>query len=257
MTKKIVFALFVLGLAFWPRASAFGANTSGRLDETVQDYRVSESNFARALMLIASQYDIYMGIEWIEPVGDQPVDISGKSATVRQIIESIVKSRPGYIIRVINGRVHISYQGAELDRKNFLNLRLPSFKIQQKHIAVALFDLTHSVMRDVSPENQCCVFREIMLEPNDHLISEEFQDSTVRDILDDLTFQSDSKVWVVTFPLRAGTTPTGYRRTCSLWNNYPIPDNDQPIWDRFRWGMRLPAPPTSKPGIEPTQAKPK
>lgn len=257
MTKRIALGIVLLASAAQVCSATGGLNTDGRLDQVVRDYKVAEDNLARALIVVASRYDLPMGIEWIEPTSDQKVRLSWNGATLRQVLESIAKSQPGYDIRFSNDFVHVYYQGAESDRSNFLNLKLRMFKVQQKHIAVALYNFRRSVMAQVSPENKCCAIREIMLEPNNHLITEEFQNSTVRSVLDNLTLQSDSKVWVVTFPLSAGLTPTRFRRTCSLWNDAHISDNDQPIWDRFRWGMPLPARPTHVPAVTPAKQQPK
>jgi len=256
MMKSVALGLVLVVSAGSPNVSTGPQEINSRLDEAVHDYEVSDGTFARALILVASQFQIPIGVEWTAPTAEETVRLSWKDATVRQVLESIVRSRPGYSIRFTEGKVHVSYQGADSDRTNFLNLKLENFSVKQTHIGVALYQLRQSVLGHVTPQGKRGEITEIALEPNDHLISEDFRNSTVRKILDDLTFQSDSKMWVVTFPQGAGLTATGYRRTCTIWNDARVPDSEQPIWDRFRWGMPLPPYRSERPVVKSTREWP-
>ena len=256
MRRGISAAIVSIALLAPCQVATGACPVEARLDEVVPSCTISECSFARALIVVASQHDLPMGIEWIEPSPSERIERHWDHSSLREIINSLVNSRPGYSVRFDGGRTHVYYRGAESDTSNFLNLKLESFSIQEKHIAVALYQLRKSVAGRVSPQAKQAEFLEIMLEPNDRLISEQFQNSTVRSILDDLTLQSDSRVWVVTFPQKAGLTRTGYRRTCSLWNSAAVHDDDQPIWDRFRWGMPLPPCKMEGPGVKSTRTQP-
>jgi len=63
----------------------------------------------------------------------------------------------------------------------------------------------------------------------------------VEDVLDALAVASARKIWIVTFSDDPTLTPTGFRRSLTLWNNFPIPDNEQPIWDMLHWRDVIPA----------------
>jgi hypothetical protein len=239
---KVSLVGFLIWVCACPGLSREPQDHRTRLDTPVENYTVSETNRARALIQVASRFQIPMGIEWIEPAAPEGVNLSWTGVTVRKIIESVVRGRPGYAATFEGRMVHVFYEGARADKANFLNMTLHGFKVQDEHVGVALYDLHQVVVHRVSPQNECCVFHQIMLEPNDHLISLEFHNPTVREVLDQLTLASGSKIWAVTFREGPGLTPTGSRRTRSLWNDHLISDNDQPVWDRFPWGLlSLPA----------------
>jgi hypothetical protein len=224
--------------------SRASAQDSGGLERSlrasVQSYSISARNWAEAAVEVASAFGVPMAIEWTAPTHADPVVRQWKNTTVGEVLKSLVPG-PGYTLTEQDGLVHITYEGALEDATNFLNVRLAQFEVRSQFVAVALDDLGNQVKQTVSPSvRQRMSFREIMKEPNDHRISLSVADQTVRDVLDHLSLASGHKIWVVTFPKEGGVVTSGFRRTASLWNNYPIPDRDQPIWDRFVWGAPLP-----------------
>ena len=46
---------------------------------------------------------------------------------------------------------------------------------------------------------------------------------------------SEHNLWVVTFSDPIEFTPTGFRRTETLWHPKPFPNTQQPMWDFLAW----------------------
>ena len=240
--KKLWVAVTISFLFTTPVHSAQRAESlEAKLAKRVGYFRLSESNLPRALITVASQFEIPLGIEWEEPAKAQRVNYSRQDTTVLQILEDIVKRHGGYQIVVGPEMVHVFYAGALEDKSNFTNIRLNRFVVSNRYVALALRDLHDRVNEIVTRTPRGSDrFGHTLLEPNDIRITMEFKDTTVREILDSLALRSGHRIWAVSFPQSAGLTAGGFRRTFTLWNNVPVPDADQPIWDRFVWGRALP-----------------
>ncbi|MEJ2010454.1 MAG: hypothetical protein P8Z30_20265 [Acidobacteriota bacterium] len=135
----LLFAVSPVQVGAAPRSLA------ATLNETVPAYTVDERSFSTALMAFSSSFHVPMGIEWIEPAQPRRVAHSWKRSTVRQILESIVKSEPGYQLQVGNNIVNVFYMGALTDKTNFLNIRLPDFRVRNEYVAMALVQLHRAV----------------------------------------------------------------------------------------------------------------
>ncbi len=231
--------LALVGLQGQPSPRVVG-QTDAKLDTPVQNYKLEESNLPRALISVAAQFHIPMGIEWIEPATPSPVTLSWKQATVRQVIRSIVSTQGNYDVEM-GDMVHVFYRGAASDKTNFLNIRLARFEMRNQYTALGLRDLHREVnarMRDIPPPQDWA--GETMLELDDHRLNMEFKQATVREILDRLVLAASRPIWSVTFRPQAGLTAGGFRRTITLWNDTPVLDPYQPVWDRMMWGRPLP-----------------
>jgi hypothetical protein len=68
-----------------------------------------------------------------------------------------------------------------------------------------------------------------------------FSNAEVEEILDAVAIGSASNIWIVTFSESLALTPTGFRRTVTIWNGSFVPDDQQPVWDRFRWQYFAPS----------------
>jgi hypothetical protein len=131
------------------------------------------------------------------------------------------------------------FSNSIVPNQNFLLLEIPHFEVQQQPVEIASVQLRELVKLTVSPPVSalCCgtggsVFGNLD-EPKLNL---QFDHLSVREILDALATSSNSKIWIVTFSDILALTPTGYRRTETIWNDSHIPDDEEPIWDRIRWG---------------------
>lgn len=242
MAKAPPCTILLLELGLFTAFAQTPRELPGKLDKTVQNYALSEADFGRALIEVGKEFGIPMAIEWIKPAIPQPVSLSWKRVTVRQIIEAIARTSPAYRLEIVDGKVHVFYSGAQLDRTNFLNLRLAHLSVRDQFETAVLYDLRvriNQILFPRPPPNTS--WRHYVLEPNERRITMEFKDATVRQILDGLSQASHHQIWSVTFGEGSKLTPSGFRRTITLWNNDPVPDTAEPVWDRFVFGEPLSA----------------
>jgi hypothetical protein len=217
-----------------------------KLGTTVHDYRMSPVNFVEALTHLASDFEIPMGIEWVDtPAARSRLNFSWQHATVREAIRAIVKSQPGYQMEVKLGIVHIYPSKLIRDRQNILKIKIRDFEVHDEFADVAsrkLHELVKLIVYRPKPQRgPGGIAGSGAATLDTPRISLRLQNATVEDVLDALVAASGRKIWIVTLPDDATLTATGYRRTRSLWSKFPIPDDEQPVWDLFHWGDALPA----------------
>ncbi|HXH51602.1 MAG TPA: hypothetical protein VNM47_19860 [Terriglobia bacterium] len=230
----------------------------------VATYALSENNFPTALAKVAQDFSVPLGIEWVKlPSDPKEVKLAWRKATVREILQSVVRARPGYEMKVGNGIVHVLYANAESDKKNFLNIRVRNFRSADEYVAFSkqrLHDIVRSTISLPVPHaggNLPSEFREVVVSGGEHKATFEIQNGTVRDVMDKMALATDGKIWIVTFDEKAGLTSTGYRRTIySLWNtSATLPDQYQPGWDIIFnrgtvRGIGLPPQPKASPRVQ-------
>lgn len=242
MLRKTAILVLVLQ-SFWFLSVAMGTQATDelttKLHKRTANYSLVGFNFAEALIRVSSDFRIPMGFTWVNtPAARAEIPFAWKDTTVQEIIESIAKKQPGYHVDVGDALVHISPLGLIPDRQNFLKLRIARFEVQDDYIEVASWRLQALVTPRTYGATSIGA-------TGDSKVNLDLKDSTVEDILDALAAASNRKIWIVTFAGDTGLTPTGFRRTMSLWSGRPAPDDEHASWDLLRWGdpMPRPAPP--------------
>jgi hypothetical protein len=216
---------------------------NAKLSSRTVIYNVSAKNFLGALTDVANRFHIPMGIEWLnKPEARAALSLSWNNATVNEIIADIAKTQPGYEVNVRNGIVHISCAKLVQDKQNFLRVRLNRFGVNNEPLEVASRRLRDLIRMVVSPSIQHAggIAGSQAFNVGEGKINIEMRDVSVEDALDKLVAVSARKIWIVTFADDITTTASGFRRTLTLWNDYPIPDNEQPLFDILHWGDVLP-----------------
>jgi hypothetical protein len=217
-------------------------DASARLNIRVNAYQVTEESFIEALCNVSRDFKIPMGIAWISTsTARQKLSLSWKDSTVREIIEAISRTQPGYRVEIERGIVHV-FSEEIVSQQNFLLLKLPHFEVPHQAVEVASVELRELIKLTVSPpEPKCCgTGGSILGNTDEPKLDLQFTDSNVQAILDALAIKSASNIWIVTFSESPIVTPTGFRLTRSLWNNFPVTESEQPVWDRVRWSDPLP-----------------
>jgi len=216
-----------------------------RLSARVVQYNLSASSLADALLTTAKRFELPMGLEWVkekETLGR--VSLAWRGETVQAILDSIVKHYPGYSLQVEGGAIHVFRADLRDDRGNFLNLRVPDyFDVRQEWGGVINQRLQSVVQNIVSPRNLppgAGEGFEYATGMHEKPLTLTLQGLTIREALEKLAGSSEHKMWVVTFSGGAGLTPTGFRRTETLWHPTPFPDRDQPMWDFLAWEQYSP-----------------
>jgi hypothetical protein len=202
-------------------------------------------NFVDALLKVATQFQIPMGIEWSENASTaQKISESWTDADVQQVIQRLVNAQRGYEFEVKDGVVHVFPEWAKSSQQDFVNLKVQKFIVRNEVAAAATRQLRDLVKLTVSPPPQTGATAggtagSQLGTIEDREISLKLENLTVRDALDQIALVSDRKIWVVTFTEEPLLTPTGFRRTRSLWID-TVPDNEQPVWNTLRWGDAIP-----------------
>jgi hypothetical protein len=220
---------------------------AARLRVRIPKYDLSAESYIDALTRAASQFRIPMGIEWVDtPAAREKLSLSWKNATVKEILWAIAHSRRGYVAEIKNGVVHVYPSRLIPDKQNFLRLKIGHFEAIQQVVQMASRNLDERVKLTVSPPKPRHggggVMGSLGVNPDDPELTVRLNNASVEEVLDALAVASNRKIWIVTFSRDPTLTPTGFRRTLSLWTTSPVPDNEQPVWDLLHWGDQLPSP---------------
>ena len=230
----LVFSAYLLAPTAW--ASPLPDDLSAKLNKPVTSYNLGVSNFAAALLRVSNDFQIPMGIVWVNtPQARAELPFAWKDATVQEIIEALAKSQAGYKVETRNGVVHVFPSGIIPAPQDFLKLNIEDFQVRNDFIEMASFKL-HMLVTPLSGNRSISIGAS-----GDSKVDLKLKNSSVEDILDALAISSNRKIWIVTFSEDVGLTPKGLRRTTSLWTDKAIPDAQQPVWELMRWGD--PAPP--------------
>ena len=237
MLRRLIVVVVLLQSA-WGWAAPRQA--SAQLGTRVNNYRLSSDSFIQALTSIAAEFQIPMGIEWVKTAQSmRKVDFYFRKATIQDVLRSVVRSQPGYDLKVENGTVHIFPKRFRQDRRSFLNLPVEKFEGQDEYVAFASIRLRQQLQAIVAPRQP--------RQPGsgwagswatglgDRKVTFRFEGVTVRDVLDGLSALADFKVWLVTYPEGDRVTPAGFYRVISISND-AVTDEGQPVWDLLLWG---------------------
>jgi len=227
-----------------------------KLASPVAEYLVSERDPLNALLYVAADFQLPIGIEWIKDTG-KPVSRSWKETTVLGILSDIAALSGKYLISVNNGVVHIgpaAWMGTESD---VLDLRLDSFEVSNRYVRIAVFDLKRRVQPLMVPEYVSGGYvASIPTGAGDRPVTLKLTNPTVRDVLDALCLAADLKVWLVGYTSSPTKTGAGFLRTASLWEEKPlqVSDFNQPFIDMQTWGT--PVGPSRTPMSDPRNKLP-
>ena len=248
MIRHVLFLMFL----FYPFAEMRTASPPtvseqlrARLRTTIPNYNLRAKNFIDALTRVAGEFQIPMGIAWINTPGARhDLSLSWTNATLQDIIEAVTKTQPGFQVQVGDGIVHIRNPKVIPPEQDFLTLRVNRFEVNNEHVDFVSRKLHDLVKLTLSPPKPQSGPGGIGGSPGYNLdeakISMEMHNVTVEEILDRMALSSTKRIWIVTFSDDPTVTATGIRRTLTLWNTFPIPDEAQPLWDMFHWGDAIP-----------------
>lgn len=243
--RAILFALLLLFSAACVPAQGQTTSLQAKLDARVARYSLTAKDLADAILKIAKQFDLPVGIEWLkDKEALQGLSLAWKDATVGDIIGSVVKKYPPYRFQVEDGVLHVFRPDLLNDSHNFLNLKVPdSFEVRQTVGGFANVQLRDVVQNIVTPRNLppgAGVGGDYATGLEETPLTLSLRGLTVREALDKLVGASEHKMWLVTFSDTPALTPTGFRRTETLWHPAPFPDRDQPMWDFLAWKEYMP-----------------
>ena len=238
MLIRIILLLVALQFPFaTPAGSQAPESLNAKLNKRLTNYTLGVSNFVEALVRVSAEFQIPMGIAWINTAQARAqLPFAWKDATTGRIIEEIVKTQPAYEVQIRNGVAHVAPSGVIPTHENFLTLKVPEFNVRKQYVEFAIMKLHDSI----TPSKSTGFSLGAMTEPR---ITVELKDATVEDVLDALAMASTRKIWIVTFSTDPTPTRAGFRRTLTLWDSLsPIPEEGEPALNLLHWGDKIPWP---------------
>lgn len=212
-----------------------------RLAFKPQQYSIEASNLLEAIAKVGTEFHIPLGIEWAAADGGQPIKLSWRGASVREILDSVVGSNPKYGIEYGNGVVHVFSTALRSDQRNFLNIRLPDFQVQDEFVTSANRRLLEHVRRvanpvpeETLPDGGCA--GSMGIGRGDKKATFTLRNASLREILDQLLASADYRVWIVSFQPELRTTSRGFFVTNSVYGGQSEA-SVQPRWDLLFWGF--------------------
>ena len=147
---------------------------SVKLKTRLSNYNPGVFNFVGALLHVSNEFQIPMGITWINsPPARAEATFAWKSATIDEIILAIAKTQPGYQVQVKNEAVHI-FPAEIPDAESFLKIRLGGFHAHDTMIEVASFQL-HLLVTPIKGSYQVSIAG-----PGDSQVTVELQNLSTR-----------------------------------------------------------------------------
>ena len=209
------------------------------LASTVGEYSVSAADPLNALLKVASDFQLPMGIEWIKDATG-PVNRSWKQTTVSNVLSDIAAFGGRYLIDTSDGVVHIAPAAWKGTGSDILDLRLDSFEVSDQYVRFAVDDDLHTRVRLLmEPETASLGYiGSIITGYGDRRVTVKLMNPTVRDVLDALCLAADLKVWLVGYTSSPTKSSAGYSRTASLWedSNSEVDAFSQPFIAIQAWG---------------------
>jgi hypothetical protein len=239
MRGKASLFLVILGFSqLVPAASTTRASEEldTKLNKPLTNYSLGVTNFVEALIHVSSEFQIPLGIAWLnDPAARTERSFAWKQATVKDVIESIVKTEPDYRVEIRNDIVRVIPLGLVPERQNFLKVKIKEFEVVNGYTDLAILKL-----RGIIGSQKHSGFS-IGAEPGEPKITIKLRNATVADIMDALAYRSTRKIWIVTFSTDPNPTALGFRRTLTPWNGFtPLPEEGEPALNFLHWGDKIP-----------------
>jgi len=253
MRARIIVFFLIATLFSWTTAFSIAVpphpdELHAKLISRVDNYELDAGSFVEALDRVAKEFQIPMGIEWImTPAAETRVSMSWKDVSVLEIIESIIKTQTGYAVSFTNGAVQVSCSSLIRQSQNPGFVKINTFNVERTSLGWTSKLLRDQVKLVVSPLKATepdgkphGSGSSFISSTNEPMVSIALHNVAAQDILDKMVADSGGYIWILTFSEDKTLTPTGFRRTKRLWNNFPVPDGEQPQWDLFRWTDQIP-----------------
>ena len=223
----LVLSLFTL-VASSSSARAQGLET--KLAQRVKAFDSESSTSLAQLIDFARQFGVPMGIEWRdEAEGRATPPIHARNTTAQNVLRQILRTEPDKRYRITGGVIHVFTLPILNDGRNFLNLRISKFQVENQNLFGAEYLLRMSIHQILSrsqgyggghgygvPRNDKFDVRNLNLVLNG---------TTVREILNALAAGQGNALWVVRMnPPRLMDNRRFYSQLLSLSGREAAPD---------------------------------
>lgn len=169
------------------------------------DFIPAASSPKEQLIELAQYYKLPMGIEWIYSPDQGVPFISLKApTTVKAMIIKIVQQEPGYVLEIKDGVINIGSKSLSANPYDFLNLRVPEYRVDKVNVFGAEAQLRLTIDRTLHPERYLGGSNGgYGYGPDRHdgfdikNISFSRKQISVREVLDEIIRQNGNALWVV------------------------------------------------------------
>ncbi len=196
--------LLFLTLIMLPPSPVTGQGLQSKLAQRVKAFDSESSSTVSQLIDFAQRFQIPMGIEWLDK-SDEGVapPIHARNTTAQRILQQIVQEKRGNGFTLSGGVVHVFASSIITDPRNFLNLRVSSFRVNNESLFGAEWLLRiniHQVLNPRSgggyggghgngvPRSDTFDVRNISFSVNN---------ATVRQILNSIAARQSNALWIV------------------------------------------------------------
>lgn len=239
--RYLVLALLVHSPYGWQPADQ---TLQAKLVAVSGSYSVSAPDWLHALTKVAGAFQLPMGVEWIKEDGDSvPYMRSWRETTPLAILQDLLKARPGYVLEIGEGVVHVLPTAMKGDRADVLNANIGMFEVRNQAVTMAAYGVLAGRVRDIMvppdpgwPKQAMTI--NILGGLGDGVVSFRMEHATVRDVLDKLCLGAGLSIWIVAYPPTPVKTRAGFLKTVPLVGNSNVSSDSRfvPSWQFLPWG---------------------
>ena len=228
MTKVEV--LLLVTLFILPSSSVTAQGLQSKLAQKVKAFDSESSSTVRQLIDFAQRFQIPMGIEWVDKSEESVAPpVHARNTTAQHILQQIVQAKHGNGFTLTGGVVHVFATSIINDRRNFLNLRVPSFQVKNESLFGAEYLLRVSIHQVLNPSPGYGggyghgVPRSDTFDVRN--VSFSINNATVRQILNSIAARQGNALWVVRIkPSQMMANGRFYAQTISATSKEAAPD---------------------------------
>ena len=200
--------------------SVMGQTLSDKLEQQT-GFQPLHGSAAEQLVQVAQEFKIPMAIEWLEEV-DQPIaPLDFHKGRVLDLLAAIVRRSPEHQLAIRQKMVYVYPPQVANHPFNFLNLRIPNYRVTKQSLFGAEDMLKHSINALLYPDlyrggfgggyggSQDNSFREAN-------VTVSGVNLTIRDLLTRIARANSHALWIVRL------RPSEFKENRPLWEGVPI-----------------------------------
>lgn len=174
-----------------------------KLLQKVKTFDTDNSSTVGQLIEFAQRFEVLMGIEWIDNSNEKAADpVHARNTTAQQILQRILQNKPGTTFTLSSGVVHVFNVSHVANSQNFLNVRIPHFKVENESLFGAEWLLRGAIHQVLNPQpggigggHGHGIPRSDAFDVRN--ISFSINNATVRQILNIIAVRQGNALWVV------------------------------------------------------------
>ncbi len=194
------------------------------LETRLPNFSVAGVSKLHALVQFSRQLRLPLGIECVRRSAFRPVSaLSLTRPSVREVLESILGSKQGYVLRISDGVLEVNCTEVLNAKRNLFGDVVPRFSIPRSNLATASLNLWMSLELRLHPETEGFA-GDYSPAPLGHDVGPlEMRGATVRQILNAIVASYGEAAWVATAP----PSRLGHLPQSGLW---AVIDYKDPRW---------------------------